>query len=41
LLNNALANPENNPAKQISALRRNPTTCPKGQLSQRGGFWLA
>jgi predicted RecB family nuclease len=26
----------NNPA-----LRRNPTTCPKGQLSLRGGRWLA
>jgi hypothetical protein len=23
------------------ALRRNPTTCPKGQLSQIGGRWLA
>ena len=23
------------------ALSRNPTTCPKGQLSQRGGRWLA
>ena len=23
------------------ALRRNPTTYPKGQLSQRGGLWLA
>jgi PadR family transcriptional regulator PadR len=25
----------------IWALRRNPTTYPKGQLSQRGGCWLA
>ena len=24
-----------------TALRRNPTTYPKGQLSQRGGPWLA
>jgi hypothetical protein len=29
------------PVFELSALRRNPTTCPKGQLSQRGGFWLA
>jgi hypothetical protein len=28
-------------AQQITALRRNPTTYPKGQFSERSGFWLA